>query len=117
MVPTATRNDGERMAGMADKFWLSSPGKRLEGLWASRNFRESAGNAFYSVAEYIAQPLSMLLAAPFLVHRLGLNQYGIWMLVSAILGSMGTGHGSARREVISDSPKGMRLAIFEELKC
>jgi hypothetical protein len=27
-----------------------------------------------------------------------------------------TGHGSARREVISVSPKAMRLAIFQELK-
>jgi O-antigen/teichoic acid export membrane protein len=89
---------------VADRFWLSSPGKRIEALRTSRNFRESAGNAFYSIAEYIAQPVSMLLAAPFLVHKLGLNQYGIWMLVSAILGSMGilsTGFGDATVRYVS----------------
>jgi O-antigen/teichoic acid export membrane protein len=79
-------------------------GNTLHALLASRNFRESAGNAFYSIAEYIAQPLSMLVAAPFLVHKLGLSQYGIWMLVSAILGSMGilsTGFGDATVKYVS----------------
>ncbi len=87
-----------------DKFWQSSTGKSLNALRASRNFRESAGNASYSVAEYIAQPLFMLAAAPFLVHKLGLPQYGIWMLVSAILGSMGilsTGFGDATVKYVS----------------
>src|SRR5271166_382806 len=89
---------------MVDKFWQSSTGKSLTALRASRNFRESAGNASYSIAEYIAQPLSMLAAAPFLVHKLGLSQYGIWMLVSAILGSMGilsTGFGDATVKYVS----------------
>jgi O-antigen/teichoic acid export membrane protein len=85
---------------------LSGPSvrKTLDALRASRNFRESAGNAFYSIAEYIAQPLSMLMAAPFLVHKLGLSQYGVWMLVSAILGSMGilsTGFGDATVRYVS----------------
>jgi O-antigen/teichoic acid export membrane protein len=83
---------------------LSSIRNSLHGLRRSRNFRESAGNAAYSIAEYIAQPVSMLLAAPFLVHKLGLQQYGIWMLVSAILGSMGilsTGFGDATVKYVS----------------
>ena len=46
--------------------------KSGSALRYSRNFRESAGNALYSVAEYVAQPAPMLLAAPFLVRRLGL---------------------------------------------
>src|ERR1041385_2232356 len=78
--------------------------KTIGSLQKSRNFRESAGNAAYSIAEYIAQPVSMLLAAPFLVHKLGLQQYGIWMLVSAILGSMGilsTGFGDATVKYVS----------------
>jgi O-antigen/teichoic acid export membrane protein len=88
----------------AETFSRSSTGKTLNRLRASRNFRESAGNAFYSIAEYIAQPLSMLVAAPFLVHKLGLSQYGVWMLVSAILGSMGilsTGFGDATVKYVS----------------
>jgi O-antigen/teichoic acid export membrane protein len=83
---------------------LSLLTQNIADLRNSRNFRESAGNAAYSIAEYIAQPVSMLLAAPFLVHKLGLQQYGIWMLVSAILGSMGilsTGFGDATVKYVS----------------
>jgi O-antigen/teichoic acid export membrane protein len=89
---------------MIDKFSQSSTGRSLSALRASRNFRKNSGNAFYSIAEYIAQPVSMLVVAPFLVHRLGLQQYGIWMLVSAILGSMGilsTGFGDATVKYVS----------------
>src|SRR5450631_3446499 len=88
----------------AQTFSWSSTGKTLNALRGSRNFRESAGNALYCIAEYIAQPLSMLVAAPFLVHKLGLPQYGIWMLASAILGSMGilsTGFGDATVKYVS----------------
>jgi O-antigen/teichoic acid export membrane protein len=103
---------------MVDKFW-SSTGKNLSLLRVSRNFRESAGNAFSSIAEYVAQPLSMLAAAPFLVHKLGLSQYGIWMLVSAILGSMGilsTGFGDATVKYVSayrgqNNPAGVERTI------
>jgi O-antigen/teichoic acid export membrane protein len=90
---------------MGTETWnLERMAKTAGALRSSRNFRESASNAFYSVAEYIAQPLSMLVAAPFLVHKLGLQQYGIWMLVSAILGSMGilsTGFGDATVKYVS----------------
>jgi O-antigen/teichoic acid export membrane protein len=89
---------------MTDTLWVWSTGKTLNALRTSRNFRDSVGNALYSIAEYLAQPLSMLVAAPFLVHQLGLEQYGIWMLVSAILGSMGilsTGFGDATVKYVS----------------
>jgi O-antigen/teichoic acid export membrane protein len=97
----------------------SSATNILRSLRTSRNFRASAGNAFYSIAEYIAQPISMLLAAPFLVHKLGLPQYGIWMLVSAILGSMGilsTGFGDATVKYVSmyrgqNNPAGVERTI------
>ncbi len=93
--------------------------KTVTALRASRNFRDSAGNAFYSIAEYVAQPLSMLVAAPYLVHKLGLSQYGIWMLVSAILGSMGilsTGFGDATVKYVSayrgqNNPAGVERTI------
>jgi len=62
---------------MGTETWnLAKMAKSGGALRSSRNVRESAGNAFYSVAEYIAQPAAMLLAAPFLVHRLGLAQCG-----------------------------------------
>src|SRR6201987_3904253 len=104
---------------MGDKLFRSSIGEAFHTLRNSRNFRESAGNAFYSIAEYIAQPISMLAAAPFLVHKWGLPQYGIWMLVSAILGSMGilsTGFGDATVKYVSayrgqNSPAGVERTI------
>src|SRR5438067_13825116 len=89
---------------MINKRWVSSTRTTLDALRTSRNFRDSAANALYGIAEYVAQPLSMLVAAPFLVHKLGLEQYGIWMLVSAILGSMGilsTGFGDATVKYVS----------------
>lgn len=104
---------------IADRFCFASAIKKINALRASRNFRESAQNACYSIAEYIAQPVSMLLAAPFLVHKLGLDQYGIWMLVSAILGSMGilsTGFGDATVKYVStyrgqNNPAGVERTI------
>lgn len=103
------------MASVSSRSLIS----RLNALRSSRNFRESASNAFYSIAEYIAQPVSMLVAAPFLVHKLGLDQYGIWMLVSAILGSMGilsTGFGDATVKYVSayrgqNNPAGVERTI------
>jgi O-antigen/teichoic acid export membrane protein len=68
---------------------LRSLGEGVATLRRSQTFRGSATNASYCVAEYAAQPLLMIAAAPFLVHRLGLDLYGIWMLVSAIAGTVG----------------------------
>ena len=96
------------LVGLADRqsqhFSWASAGRAINALRASPNFHGSAGNALYGIAEYIAQPVSMLIAAPFLVHKLGLPQYGIWMLVTAILGSMGTlstGFGDATVKYVS----------------
>ena len=78
--------------------------RRTNGLRNSASFRLGASNSAYSIVEYVAQPEAMLLAAPFLVGRLGLSQYGVWMLVSAILGSVGilsTGFGDATVKYVS----------------
>jgi O-antigen/teichoic acid export membrane protein/glycosyltransferase involved in cell wall biosynthesis len=45
-------------------------------------------NALYSLAEYAVVPLLTLAATPYLIHRLGLDVYGIWMLVNSIVGLM-----------------------------
>jgi O-antigen/teichoic acid export membrane protein len=110
-------------ASVVDRFGLSSAGKTFNVLRVSQNFRGSAGNAFYSVLEYIAQPLSMLVAAPFLVHKLGLQQYGVWMLVNSVLGSMGilsTGFGDATVKYVSayrgqNNPAGVESTIRSTL--
>lgn len=51
-------------------------------------------NAFYGVADYLALPIGMLLAAPFLLRHLGAAQYGVWLLASAAVSSGGIVSGS-----------------------
>ena len=51
-------------------------------------------NAFYGVADYLALPIGMLLAAPFLLKHLGTAQYGVWILASAAISSGGLISGS-----------------------
>lgn len=56
----------------------------------------SVRNSFYGLAEYAAVPFAMLLATPFLLHRLGAMQFGLWMLASAAVTSsnlISTGFG------------------------
>jgi O-antigen/teichoic acid export membrane protein len=58
-------------------------------LAQSRGLRQSASNSFYNVADSVLFPLLILLVTPFFVSRLGLQAYGIWMLVLALAGLMG----------------------------
>ncbi|MGH9734826.1 MAG: oligosaccharide flippase family protein [Candidatus Acidiferrales bacterium] len=74
-------------------FWtLKSVGSRIAGLRRSHAFRDSASNATYGLIEYATQPVLIVLSAPFLVSRLGFDQYGIWMLVNAFTGTVGIFH-------------------------
>jgi O-antigen/teichoic acid export membrane protein len=55
-------------------------------------------NSAYAVADYVAQPLGMLLAASYLLHRLGASQFGVWILASAAVSSgslLSSGFGDA----------------------
>lgn len=77
---------------------------KVAGFRRSRILRENTGNAAYGVADYLAQGLAMLAAASFLVHRLGLSQYGLWMLATAIIGgmeSLSSGFGDATIKFVS----------------
>lgn len=67
-------------------------GSRIAELRRSHAFRDSASNATYGVLEYITQPVLIVVSAPYLVSRLGFDQYGIWMLVNAFTGTMGIFH-------------------------
>lgn len=58
----------------------------------------AALNGLYSVAEYLSQPLGLLLAAPYLLRHLGASQFGIWVLASAAVNSgnvLSSGFGDA----------------------
>jgi O-antigen/teichoic acid export membrane protein len=77
---------------------------RMAVSWAivtargSERARGGLVNAAFGILDYLAQPLGMLMAAPFLIHSLGLSQYGMWMLASATVGAAGllsTGFGDA----------------------
>jgi O-antigen/teichoic acid export membrane protein len=77
---------------------VNSVTSRLRALRSSARARASLRNSLYGAGEYVALPLTMLLAAPFLLHRLGLPQYGLWMLASAAVTStnlISTGFGDA----------------------
>ena len=55
-------------------------------------------NSLASVLEYVVQPAGMLLAAPILLHHLGLPSYGLWLLASAAVGAgsiVSSGFGDA----------------------
>jgi len=60
-----------------------------EGLPSSGTRGRGYGNAFYGVADYIALPIGMLLAAPFLLRHLGTSQYGVWILAGAAVSGGG----------------------------
>jgi O-antigen/teichoic acid export membrane protein len=69
------------------KIWR--PG--LHGSQGPMNVTKVRGyeNAFYGVADYLALPIGMLLAAPFLLRHLGTAQYGVWILSSAAVSGGG----------------------------
>src|ERR1700684_4313413 len=60
---------------------------KLELLRTSASARSSLRNSLYGTGEYVALPLILLLATPFLLHGLGLAQFGLWMLASAAVTS------------------------------
>ncbi len=87
----------ETSPGRLSALWRSAQ-QQLGTLDSSARARASLRNAFYGAAEYLALPLTMLLAAPFLLHRLGARQYGLWMLATAAVTStnlISTGFGDA----------------------
>src|SRR6516225_4115657 len=61
-------------------------------------------NIFYSLVDYVSQPGLMVLAAPTLLRHLGLEQYGVWMLVNSITATaygLGGGFSEAATRYVS----------------
>ena len=85
------------------KTWTGSV-QRLLNLRRSARARASTVNALSGVADYLAQPIAMLLAAPFLLRRMGVSEFGLWILVCAAVGGGSTlaiGFGDAAMKYIS----------------
>ncbi|MDQ5880182.1 MAG: hypothetical protein QG616_11, partial [Pseudomonadota bacterium] len=86
-------------------------------------FRPLVLKASWSVAEQAVSPLMLLALTPFLLRQLGVEQYGLWMLVMALVGmgqlaSLGAGtavikHVSAdlENEKYADAVATVRAAV------
>jgi O-antigen/teichoic acid export membrane protein len=81
--------------------------------------RAHLSNAMYGVLDYVAQPAAMLLAAPILLHRLGVASYGVWLIASAAVGAgsiVSSGFGDAVIQRVAtlratDDVRGMRQVV------
>jgi O-antigen/teichoic acid export membrane protein len=66
--------------------------------------RAGARNAIYSVVDQLTTPVLMIFAAPYLLLKMGLEPFGVWMLVLALTGSLSVfnfGLGDATIKFIS----------------
>ncbi|MGH9426552.1 MAG: oligosaccharide flippase family protein, partial [Terriglobia bacterium] len=69
-------------------------GANIESFWkrvrSSTAASQHVKNVAFSLSEYVAIPLLYLAATPLLVQRLGLDLYGLWMLINSIVAITGT---------------------------
>jgi len=76
-------------------------------------------NVFYSVLDYASQPALMLVATPILLRHLGVQQYGVWMLVNSIAATasgLGGGFGDgATKYVAMYRGQGDRAGVIRSL--
>lgn len=76
----------------------------LDPRHRSDEFRRSLRNSSWSLVDYLLHPILLVPVTPFLVFRLGVERFGIWMLVSAVTGAMGVfslGLGDATIKYVS----------------
>jgi len=60
--------------------------------------RRTLTNGIFGLAEYLSQPLGLLLSAPYLLRHMGAAQFGVWVLASAAVNGgnlLSTGFGDA----------------------
>ena len=73
---------------------------RLLSSFRSRNFLNSG----WSIVETVVYPLGLIVFTPFFINRLGLEVYGVWMLVNSILaviGALNIGFGDTTIKYVS----------------
>ena len=78
--------------------------QKLDPRQRSQDFQRSLRNAVYSTADYLLLPVLWFITIPIFVSRLGVDQYGIWMLVNTFLGfsgAMGFGLSDATIKYVS----------------
>ena len=67
--------------------------------------REHLSNAAWGVLDYLAYPAAMLVAAPVLLHTLGVAQYGVWVVCTAAVstgGIIASGFGDANIKYVAE---------------
>jgi O-antigen/teichoic acid export membrane protein len=75
-------------------------------------------NSAYGVLDYLVQPALMLLSARYFLRHLGAPQFGLWMLVLAIVGgsaTLSTGFGDAAVKYVSRMRGRMDWAGLEQM--
>jgi O-antigen/teichoic acid export membrane protein len=66
--------------------------------------RRHLSNSAYGVLDYAAHPIAMLLAAPILLHALGVAQYGVWVVATAAVSTgaiIASGFGDANIQYVA----------------
>ena len=66
--------------------------------------RRTLMNGAFGIAEYVSQPLGLLLTAPYLLRHMGAAQFGVWVLASAAVNSgniLSSGFGDAAVKYVS----------------
>jgi O-antigen/teichoic acid export membrane protein len=66
--------------------------------------RRHLSNATYGVLDYAAHPVAMLLAAPMLLHHLGVAPYGVWVVATAAVSTgsiIASGFGDANIQYVA----------------
>lgn len=48
-----------------------------------------AKNSFYNICGFSAQTIFMLIIIPILIAKMGVKQYGLWMIANSVLGAVG----------------------------
>src|ERR1700748_105041 len=68
--------------------------------------RAHLSNAAYGVLDYAAYPVAMLVSAPTLLKHLGVEQYGVWIVITAALNTgsiIASGFGDANIQYIASA--------------
>jgi O-antigen/teichoic acid export membrane protein len=71
--------------------------------------RQHVSNVLYGVLDYLAYPAAMLLAAPIVLHNLGVTGYGVWSVATAVISGgsiLATGFCDASTKQVSEQRSG-----------
>lgn len=77
--------------------------------------KDQIQNVFYGVLDYVAFPATMLLVAPLLMRKLGVDGYGLWSVMAAIVSAtsiIASGFGDAAIKQVSQDRAKDRSSVL-----